>query len=72
MRGERQHRGSRNQRRADALTMAGAQRVAFRDTKLINESWANKTPLPWRIPYMLAGPEGRPPAKVAVARKVAM
>lgn len=46
--------------------------AAFRDTKLTNDSWANKTPLPCRITYLLAGPKNQPPAKVAVARKVAM
>jgi transcriptional regulator with XRE-family HTH domain len=44
--------------------------AAFRDTRLTNDSWTNKTPLPCRITYLLAGPIDRPPAKVAVARKV--
>jgi transcriptional regulator with XRE-family HTH domain len=44
--------------------------AAFRDTKLTNDSWANKTPLPCRITYLLVGPKDQPPAKVAVARKV--
>jgi transcriptional regulator with XRE-family HTH domain len=44
--------------------------AAFRDTKLTDDSWADKTPLPCRITYVLAGPKDQPPAKVAVARKV--
>ncbi len=44
--------------------------AAFRDTKLTNDSWANKTLLPCRITYLLAGPKDQPPAKVAVARKM--
>jgi hypothetical protein len=44
--------------------------AAFRDTPLTNDSWANKTPLPCRITYLLAGSKDQPPAKVVVARKV--
>ncbi len=44
--------------------------AAFRDTKLTSNSWADNTPLPCRITYLLAGPKDQPPAKVAVARKV--
>ncbi len=44
--------------------------AAFRDTKLTNDSWVNKTPLPCRITYLLAGLKDQPPAKIAVARKI--
>ncbi|NNM56232.1 helix-turn-helix domain-containing protein [Acidocella sp.] len=44
--------------------------AAFRDTKLTNDSWAEKMPLPCRITYLLAASKDKPPAKVAVARKV--
>ena len=44
--------------------------AAFRDMKLTNDSWADKTPWPCRITYLLAGPKDHPPAKVAVTRKV--
>ncbi len=44
--------------------------AAFRDTKLTNDSWANKKPLSCRITYLLAAPKDQPPAKFAVARKV--
>jgi transcriptional regulator with XRE-family HTH domain len=42
--------------------------AAFRDTKITNDSWADKTPIPWRITYLLASPKDQIPAKVAVAR----
>lgn len=44
--------------------------AAFRDTKLTNDKWVDKTPLACRITYLLAGPKDQPPAKVAVARKL--
>ena len=44
--------------------------AAFRDTKLTNDSSANKTPPPCGVTYLLAGPKDQPPTKVAVARKL--
>ena len=44
--------------------------VAFRNTKITNGSWADKTPLLCQITYLLASSKDQPVTKVAVARKV--
>lgn len=44
--------------------------AAFRDTKVTNDRWADKTPMQFRITYLAAAPKDRPARIIVVPRKL--
>jgi len=55
----------------DRLRQAGwSPVVATRETALMNDSWANKTPWPVKIGYLALRPTGQQTPKLAVLRRV--
>ena len=44
--------------------------IALCDTSIISKSWANQTPLNWRVAYLIAAPINSPPTKFVVPREL--